>query len=162
MNQQTPLVSARFITLTSALFCGLLALAGAGCGATKSGSASFASVVIRGQEPNDIQKATIEVFQEAGYAAGSMSGQLVFQKEGSRMTNLAYEGVVGSSYGAQTLVRVKTDLVNLGNGAYRLQCQAYVVKGAGGDPFFSEEQKLANIRSGPYQSLLDKVAKRFN
>jgi hypothetical protein len=117
-------------------------------------------VVIRGAQPNDIMKVTIEVFQEDGYMAGSIGDQLVFQKEGSRMTNLAYEGVIGTHYGAQTMVRVKTDLVNLGQGAYRLQCQAYIVKGAG-DSFFEEEQRLANVRSGPYQSLLDKVAKRF-
>jgi hypothetical protein len=76
------------------------------------------------------------------------------------MTNLAYEGVVGTHEGAQTLVRVKMDLVNLGSGSYRLQCQAYVVRGAG-DAFFEEEQRLANVRSGPYQSLLNKVAKQL-
>jgi hypothetical protein len=146
------------------IFPGLLAvfiLLGAGCGATKPGSASFASVTIRGAEPNDIQKATIEVFQADGYAAGTMEGQLVFQKEGSRMTTVAYEGLVGAHEGAQTMVRVKVQLVNLGAGTYRLQGQAYVVKGAGGDPFFQDEQRLANIRSGPYQNLLDKVAERF-
>lgn len=162
MKHQQPRFSVTTIfPVLAALLSGLLALAGAGCGATKPGSASFASVIIRGPAPNDIQKATIEVFQADGYAAGSIGDELVFQKEGSRMTNLAYEGLVGTHEGAQTLVRVKTDLVNLGNGAYRLQCQAYIVKGAGGDPFFQKEQRLANIRSGPYQSLLDKVAKRF-
>ena len=161
MNQRIPSLSTRLATRSAALICGCLALAGAGCGSTKPESASFASVVIRGAEPNDIQKATIEVFKEDGYAAGSMGDQLVFQKEGSRMTGLAYQGLIDTSYGAKTLVRVKTELVHLSDGACRLQCQAYIVKDAGGDPFFSEEQRLANIRSGPYQSLLNKVAKRF-
>ena len=41
-----------------------------------------------------------------------------------------------------------------------LQCQAYVVKDAG-DSFFEDEQKLANVRRGPYQSLLNKVANQL-
>jgi len=152
--------SARMSSLLAPIFLGLIAMLIAGCGATKPGSASFASVVIKGALPNDIQKATIEVFQEDGYAAGTMGDQLVFQREASRLTSLAYEGLVDTHYGAKTLVRVKTDLVNLGSGAYRLQCEAFIVKNAG-DSFFAEEQRLANVRSRPYQSLLDKVAKRF-
>ncbi len=147
-------------TVRAALLLGLLALLAAGCGITKPESASFASVVIRGAQPNDIRDAAIAVFQEDGYKAGTMGDQLVFQREASRLTSLAYEGVVDTHYGASTLVRVKMDLVNLGSGSYRLQCQAFIVKDAG-DAFFAEEQRLANIRSRPYQSLLDKVAKRF-
>jgi hypothetical protein len=158
-NQRRPNIIPRLPAIAAVLSV-LLALGGAGCGATKPGSASFASVVIRGSAPGDIQKATIEVFQEDGYATGSMGNQLVFQKEASRMTSMAYEGLIATHEGTLTLVRVKVDLVNLGSGAYRLQCQAYVVKGAG-DSFFEEEQRLANVRSGPYQSLLDKVAKRL-
>jgi hypothetical protein len=160
MNNQQKQIAKPMYQLLVALLSSLLALAGAGCGATKPGSASFASVVIRGHEPNEIRDVTIAVFQEEGYQAGAMGGQLVFQKEASRMTSLAYEGVVATHEGTTTLVRVKADLVNVGDGAYRLQCQAYVVKGAG-DAFFSEEQRLANVRSGPYQAILDKVAKRL-
>lgn len=76
------------------------------------------------------------------------------------MNNIAYEGLVGSHYGAQTLVRVKVSLVDVGAGAHRLQGQAYIVKDAG-DKFFAEEQKLANVRSRPYQNLLDEVASRL-
>jgi hypothetical protein len=68
--------------------------------------------------------------------------------------------VAATQAGSITLVRVKADVVSLGTDTFRLQCQAYVVRGAG-DSFFEEEQRLANIRSGPYQSLLNKVAKRF-
>ncbi|MGC3961636.1 MAG: hypothetical protein QM813_28045 [Verrucomicrobiota bacterium] len=132
----------------------------AGCGATKPASASFASVTIRGHEPADIAKTAVAVFQDDGYTANSAGGQLIFEKEASKLTNVAYEGVVGSHYGAQTLVRVKVSLVDLGVGAYRLQCQAFIVKDAG-DSFFAEEQKLANIRSRPYQNLLDEVASRL-
>ena len=148
--------SARVVVLLSAL----LVLFGAGCGATKPASASFASVIIRGQEPEVISKTTVVVFQEDGYKAGSADGQLVFEKEASRMNNIDYEGVVGSHYGAQTQVRVKVSLVDLGAGAHRLQCQAFIVKDAG-DAFFAEEQRLTNVRSRPYQKLLDEVASRL-
>jgi hypothetical protein len=125
------------------------------------GSASFASVVIKNHTQEEIARTTTEVFQADGYSvAPSSNGQLVFQREASRMTTLAYEGVAATQAGSITLVRVKADVVSLGTDTFRLQCQAYVVRGAG-DSFFEEEQRLANIRSGPYQSLLNKVAKRF-
>ena len=138
----------------------LLLLFITGCGATKPASASFASVIIRGHSTEEITKATVAVFQEDGYSVRAVDGKLIFDREASRMNNIAYEGVVGAHYGAQTLERVKAALVEIGADAYRLQCQAYIVKDAG-DTFFGEEQKLANIRSRPYQNLLDKVAERL-
>jgi len=51
-----------------------------------------------------------------------------------------------------TIIRVRAELVDLGNGAQRLQCQTYMVSGAG-DSFFENESRLANFRSGPYQDL---------
>jgi hypothetical protein len=140
----------------------LLALAGAGCTSTgQPASASFASVIIKGHTVQEIAAVTVQVFREAGYAGGFMGGnQMVFQREASKMTNLAYEGAVGSIYGAQVLIRVKAEIVKLGSDSQRLQCQAYIVKGAG-DAFFEEEQRLTNVRSGPYRSLLKKVAEQL-
>src|SRR5512134_2636012 len=148
MKQQQPHSNVRPVfPVLATLLSGLLALAVTGCGATKPGSASFASVTIKGHTPEEIWKTTVEVFQEDGYAAGNIGDQIAFQKEGSRMTNLAYEGLAATHEGAQTLVRVKAQLVNLGAGAYRLQCQAYIVRDAAGDAFFQEEQRVANVRS---------------
>ncbi|HSU53522.1 MAG TPA: hypothetical protein VLT36_05650 [Candidatus Dormibacteraeota bacterium] len=76
------------------------------------------------------------------------------------MQSLAYEGVVNTHAGAATLNRVKTEIVPLGGESYRLQCQAYVVSGAG-DAFFEEEKRLSNMRSAPYQMLLNKVASQL-
>ena len=84
------------------------------------------------------------------------SSQMVFQKEGTRGQNLAYEGIANTHYGAQSVVRVRAEIVDLGNGSYRLQCHAFIATGVG-DPFFEEEKPLANFRSGPYQRLLDQV-----
>jgi hypothetical protein len=148
-------------TFVGALLGVLLTLTVAGCGATKPSGASFASVTIKGRSSNEIAQVTAQVFQEDGYRGGSMKGHpMVFQKEGSRMTDVAYQGVADTYYGAQTVVRVKVDIVSLGGDSHRLQCQAYVVRNAN-DSFFQEEQRLANVRSGPYQSLLNKVAKQL-
>lgn len=152
----------RFALLAPALAAVLLALVGAGCGAFKAGSASFASVIIKGHSPEEITRTTAQVFKEDGYAGGSMKGRpMVFQKEASRATTMSREGLANTYYGAQAIDRVVVEIVALGGGQQRLQCQAYVVTG-GNDPFFQNEVPLTNVRSGPYRSLLNKVAKQLN
>ena len=146
------------LTLWTAL---LLVLTSAGCGLFRPGSASFASVKITGHSQDEIARVTTEVFVADGYRGGAVGPeQLLFEREGSRMSNIAYEGIANTHEGAQTVVRVKAEIVYLGADTHRLQCQAYMVRGAG-QGVFEEEQRLANIRSGPYQSLLDKVAERL-
>ena len=85
---------------------------------------------------------------------------MVFETEGSRANPLARDGLAAAQAGARTLVRVRADVVVLGRGSHRLQCQAFMVSGAG-DSFFEEEHPLRNIRSRPYQNLLDEVAMRL-
>ena len=133
----------------------------AGCQSGKPASASFASVTIPGKTPEEICTTAAAVFQEDGYQVMSLNpSAMVFQKEASRGTSMAYNGVVNTHYGSVTLVRVRAELVGLGAGSHRLQCQASIVRGAG-DSFFEDESRLSNLRSGPYQSLLNKVAKRL-
>ena len=143
--------------LSVSLLCGLFST---GCHLGQPASASFASVTISGKSPAEIRDATIAVFQEHGYRVFASSQGLTFEKEGTKGNSIAYDGFVGSHYGAVTIIRVRAELVNLGNGSQRLQCQTYMVSGAG-DSFFEEEHRLANFRSGPYQDLLDEVAKRL-
>jgi len=136
-------------------------LVGAGCRTSEPTSASFASVVIPGKTPEEICKTTAAVFQEDGYQAAVVTpGKMVFQKEGSQGQSLAYGGVVDTHYGAVTLVRVRAQLVDLGAKGYRLQAKAYMVRNAN-DSFMEDESALLNIRSRPYQNLLDKVAERL-
>lgn len=124
-------------------------------------SASFASVDIGGKTPDEICQTAGAVFREDGYKVALLSPErMVFEKEASRAESIAYSGIVDTHYGAITLVRVKAELVDVGEGSQRLQCQAYMVRNAG-DSFFSDESRLVNMRSGPYQKLLDKVAKRL-
>jgi len=85
---------------------------------------------------------------------------MVFDREGSRAETISRDGLVAAQGGARTVVRMKVELVNLDAGSHRLQGQAYMVSGAG-DSFFEEEHRLTNVRSGPYQDILDEVAKRL-
>lgn len=148
----------KLIGLSSVLAGMLLA---AGCSTGKPGTASFASVEIPGKTPEEISQAAAKVFQENGYKANVANpAAMVFEREGTRGESLAYGGVVDSYYGAVTIVRVRAELVDLGAGSYRLQCKAYMVRNAN-DSFFSDESPLANVRSHPYQKLLDETAKRL-
>lgn len=147
--------------LLSSLCMALIALAPTGCRLGQPAGASFASVKISNRSDAQIRDATVQVFREGGYAAFDAGpGQMVFQKEGTKMNNIGQNGVVGSYYGAQTIIRVRAQIVDLGTGSFRLQCQAYMVRNAG-DSFFEDEHPLVNARRGPYQRLLDKVAKRL-
>ncbi len=149
--------------LRAGLFC--LLIAGAtGCSSwSKPTSASFASVEITNSTPQAIRSATIEVFQEAEFGAfqGPDSYSWMFEREASKGESLAYNGLVATHYGEITLTRVRTKLLDRGNGRYRLSCQAYIVTDAtsfmGG-----HENMLTSMRSGQYQDLLDKVAERLN
>jgi len=143
--------------LSLSLFCGWFST---GCHLGQSASSSFASVTISGKSAAEIRDATIAVFRENGYQALGSDGELTFEKEGTKANSIAYDGLVNSHYGAVTIIRVRTKLVNLGKGVQRLQCQAYMVSGAG-DGIMEEEHRLTNFRSGPYQDLLEKVAKRL-
>ena len=132
-----------------------------GCRLGQPAGASFASVVIKGKTPEEICKTTAAVFQEEGYRTRALApSQMVFEREGTAGQSLAYGGVADTYYGSTTIVRVKAELVDLGGGNSRLQCQAYMVRNAN-DSFFQDESRLVNARRLPYQNLLDKVAKRL-
>jgi ABC-type glycerol-3-phosphate transport system substrate-binding protein len=144
--------------LSLALACGLASF---GCSSmNKPASASFASVTISGRSAAEIRDATIAVFRENGYQVFASSQGLTFEKEGSKINSISRDGLVGSHYGAVTIIRVRVQLVDFGNDTQRLQCQTSMVSGAG-DAFTEEEHRLTNFRSGPYQDLLDEVAKRL-
>jgi hypothetical protein len=146
-------------SLTSGLTCLWLLLSGAGCSSVGgAASGSFASVTIQNHSPGEIADATARVFGAEGYMAGpSRAGQLVFQKDASRATTLSQEGLFATQSGARTVNRVRVEIVPLTGGSCRLQCQAYIVRDAGG--LLEDENRLTSLRSAPYQSLLNKVKK---
>ncbi len=101
------------------------------------------------------------VFREDGYAGvANGADSMLFEKEGSRLNDIAYNGAVGTHYGQRSAIRVKSQIIDLGGNTCRLQCQAFTVRDAG-DPFFAEEIPMTNLRGGPYQILLNKVASRL-
>ena len=138
-----------------------LTLVGTGCHSMSGpASASFASVTITGKSLEEIRNAAAAVFQADGYQASASGQEMLFEKEGTLSNTRAHDGFIAAQSGAVTIVRVRAEIVDLGGGTRRLQCHAFMVKSAG-DSFFEEEHKLANIRSRPYQNLLNEVAKRL-
>jgi ABC-type sugar transport system ATPase subunit len=85
---------------------------------------------------------------------------MVFQKVASRATTWSREGLLATYSGAQTVNRVKVEIDSLSGGsAYRVQCQAYIVRDPGA--LLEDEVRLTNLRGAPYQSLLNKVKKQL-
>jgi hypothetical protein len=124
-------------------------------------SGGFASVTIKDRTKDEIVVTTAKVFTAEGYRSGrSASGQMVFDKEASRGTSMARDGIAATQSGARTIHRVRVDVIPLDDGGHRLQCKAYMLTG-GSDPFFQDEVPLANIRKKPYQSLLKKIQKQL-
>ncbi len=147
-----------YATLTAAW----LVLSGAGCSSlSQPNTASFASVTIQNHSVEDIISATTKAFGEDGYTGGMKgSGNLVFERQASRGTTLSREGLYATQQGARTVNRVKVEIVPLAGGSsYRLQCKAYVVRDAGS--LVEDEVPYTNLRSGPYQALLNKVQKEL-
>ena len=156
-------MSSRFVAFLAKSFpCLLLVLAVAGCkSASGPGSASFASVIIKNHTPAEIHAAAGDVFREDGYTGTQTApDRMLFEKEASRLASLSRDGLVATQGGARTMERVRTELVDLGGGTYRLQCQAFMVSGAG-DSFFENEVAKTHLRAGPYRSLMNKTGKKL-
>jgi hypothetical protein len=158
MKSPTSINFASLLALLSLLLAGLFS---PGCSSLgKPASASFASVLIPGQSARQIQETTIAVFREKGYRAYASGQQLVFERDGTRAETISRDGLVAAHYGAVTILRVRVDVEDFNTGPIQLKCQAYMVSNAA-DGFMENEARLASFRSGPYQDLLDEVAKRL-
>ncbi len=147
-------------------FGGLLLTLLAGCTFwNKPVSDSFASVTITNTTYVDVQAVTIQVFRAAGYKLTSIdtnSDMMVFDKEGTHGQNFAYNSVFDMDSGQAITDRVKTVLRNdLGDSTFLLCCQAYIVQDANGT-LSPNEMQVSNMRSGPYQKILDEIAHQLN
>lgn len=162
--QKHPLMNTRTV-LFPLCFGGLLLATLAGCSSwNKPASENFASVVITNTTPAAIRTTTFQVFQESEYHIANYDTNhdiVIFEKEGTYGQSIAYNGIVGAHYGEAILNRVKTKLYDRGHGNYRLSCQAYVVPNSGSFTG-GHEIKLNGMRSGPYQDMLDDIARRLN
>jgi hypothetical protein len=147
-------ILANFLPLLLALCLG----AAAGCKTSdKSVTASFASVVITGSTPGQIRNVAVQVFDDNGYKVAQRDPRkMVFEKEGTRMENLAYGTWLNDK---PVYIRVKASVVSAGEKSFCLQCMAYMVQ----DINTSTEEEIAvkHYNRKPYQKLLDDVAKRL-
>ena len=126
---------------------------------------SFASVTITNTTYADVQAATIHVFRDAGYKLTSTetnSDMMVFDKAGTQGQDAAYSSFLGAKTGAGVVDRVKTVLRNdLGDSTFLVECQAYIVEDSDG-AITPQEIQRSNLHSGPYQKMLEKIARQLN
>lgn len=156
----SPSMLNRLVIWAALLSC--VALLVAGCSSmNKPASASFASVVIVNQTPEQIRQATIAVFQDNGYQQIQMSdGSLAFQREATRREQIDYAGIAGAQQGEQVAMRVRVQIFPKNPGACWLACKAYAVCNPG-QGVFEQVTPLFDLQSRPYQKLLDQVAARL-
>lgn len=126
----------------------------------KPASASFASVVIVNQTPAKIRQAVIAVFQDNGYSIlPQTDGSLAFQREATRSEQLSYAGIAGTQEGERVAMRVLVNIQPKNPSAYWVGAKAYAVCNPD-QPVFENTTALFNFQSGPYQKLMDQVAKK--
>jgi hypothetical protein len=130
---------------------------GTGCQSADQKASNLASVVISGNTPGQIREAAKDVFVKNGYEpARTGPAGLIFEKQGSSMSNFAYGNWMGD---APIWMRVKLNIVPAGEMAYRLQCSAYIIRDRGGAT--EEELPVSKVHKGRYKKLLEEVAQRF-
>ena len=137
----------------------LCTIAGPGCHSTKPKSEAerFAFVELHGNTPGQISEAACEVFRAHGYTvARANRTQMVFEKKGSALNNLAYGSWLGDN---PVFVRVKAAIVPIGEATWRLQCEGFTVQDHGSAN--EEELRISNLRAHTYQKLLEEVAQRL-
>jgi hypothetical protein len=148
--------STETMTGLSLLAVCLCVLFGSGCRSTKPDDARFASVEIKGNTPGQISEIAVEVFQDNGYlVASAKPAELIFEKKASGWNNFAY-----GNWTEPVWVRVTAAIVPVSDITFRLQCHAALLRDRG--DLTEEEIKVSNLRSHPYQKLLNEVANRLS
>lgn len=118
---------------------------------------SLASVFVTNAVRRAVADATFNVFREDGFLlASSMSGDLTFDRKGTKWDTLAYGG-----WFEDVWVRARVSVTPYDVGIYRLSCKVYRVNGRG-DPAMEEEKILTRGNAEYYQGLLAKVKTRID
>jgi hypothetical protein len=138
-----------------ALVLSFIGFASAGCRSTgNSESGGVAAVEIHGNTPFQIRQVTVQVFSENGYSVVSQGpAGMTFEKKGSTFDNVTYGGLLDAVW-----VRVEATITPVAEKTFRLQCRAHLLQGRGD---LEEDIHRAHVSDGPYQKLLDEVAKRL-
>ena len=135
----------------------VIALLSAGCQSTPTPEiVPFASVEIHGHPVDRVRDVTAQVFNEHGYELMKRGWvDLVFEKEGSTMNNIAY----GNWMGSGIWVRVRAKITDISPGESRINCEACLLRNRG-EPT-EEEIRINKLHRHPYQKLLNEVVKRL-
>ena len=136
---------------------GLVTFVLAGC-QTDSTSlpAHVAAVELRGNTPGQIADVVVAVFGKHDFNLAHRTYlELVFEKQASRMDNLAYGNWISDQ---PVWLRVRVTMTPLSEARFRLECRPVLVLDKNQA---MEEELKAKLRTGPYQKLLDEVAGRL-
>lgn len=115
----------------------------------------MASILVSNSSPGAVSGATIDVFENNGYKLARRDKELlVFEKQASKMSDLAYGNWTESRVWSRVKVTVKPD----GENAVQLHCTGFLVRDKGG----ATEEEIKPYGRGPYQKLMDEVAARFS
>jgi hypothetical protein len=138
----------------------VLVLALAGCssdGPKVPRSHSMASVALQGPTTAQIRQTALDVFKENLFQASYAGPEnLVFEKPGSRMNDMAY----GGWFDEPVWVRVKLVITRYGVESHLVACDAFIVRDRGSS-VFEEEQRFYKISKGPYQKMLKEIKARL-
>jgi hypothetical protein len=140
-----------------AVLAGLLLILGGGCRSTTNGPPAFAAVTLHGHPPETIRQTVATVFTEKGFYDNSRSKEWIFDRRTSTMSQWVHGGWFDRD---SVRERVRLRLIPLGEGIYRLEAKAAMVRDAG-EIFFEEESRMTRLRSAPYQKLLNQVERRL-
>lgn len=143
--------------LASILAVCLAGVLAGGCSSTeKTASARFASVEVQGQPHERVRDVTADVFREHGYLVTRNGwADLVFEREGSAMNNVAY----GNWMGKRVWIRVKAAVTDPSASKCHVKCEAFIIRNRG--EALEEEIRITKMQGGQYQDLLDEVAMRL-
>ena len=82
----------------------------------------------------------------------------VFQRPGGRIKDLSY-GVLG---GEGVVERAVVEIEQKSDSSFRVECNVYMVRNSGGDPFFEDETKVLRAFGREYKRLLRRVQREAN
>jgi hypothetical protein len=130
----------------------LAAVLFAGCKSTNPDTLALSSIVLRGNTPGQINHAVEQVFSRHGFKKmNSTVTTMVLEKKAPLSTDLAYGGWMST-----ITIRVKTKIVPMSEGVYRLECNAARVEDAGQN--LEEERKMGRSKHKEFDKLLQEVA----
>jgi hypothetical protein len=113
----------------------------------------IASVDIKYSSPERIINAIHDVYTTVGFEiVDSALDRMVFERAGSRKKDIAYGGLEGG-----VIEQVVIGLQEKSPTLFWLNCDVYMVKGRGGDPFFESREPVMRAFGGEYRKLLNKV-----